>query len=144
MEEEEKVQPIQEYDTPVYIDTLRAVLGTMKIPILATFNQGNCLQSFLKPEPGENKKQVIFARESVYKVYVFEDFIENQQRQIEFFNELTVTTMAKEKRLPNVIHHQGTYMGVDHIALKLPIHQIDFRSYLRGRRNPKHLVAILL
>jgi cellulase/cellobiase CelA1 len=38
MEEEEKVQPIQEYDTPVYIDTLRAVLGTMKIPILATFN----------------------------------------------------------------------------------------------------------
>jgi hypothetical protein len=41
--------------------------------------------------------------------------------------------------MPNLVHLDGVYLGKDHVALKLPRFEMDFRSYLRYQRKPEQL-----
>ena len=141
---DEHLRPPREYDTPVYKETLaHAVAIFSKVPILAQFNRQNCLQSHLNISAVKNQS-VLFGDEAVYKIYTFKDFIENQNRQIEFFNEMTVTKEAKAQKINNIIHFQGLYMGRDHIAIKPRRMQITFRGWLMRYRVPRQINEIIL
>jgi hypothetical protein len=43
-----------------------------------------------------NGSSIIYGQKGVYKVYTFEDFMKNPQRQVEFSNELAILRYAKE------------------------------------------------
>ena len=57
---------------------------------------------------------------------------------------MNITMEAKAKNLGNLIHFQAMYMGMDHIAIKLPRMQITLRAWLNGFRVPKKINEIIL
>jgi hypothetical protein len=88
-----------------------------KIPILLTFNEKNCFESFL--DIADNfDAGVLYGLEFIYKPYMFRKFLEDQDSQIQFYNELNITKEAKLQNMRNVIHFEGCYLGINHLALK--------------------------
>ena len=66
-----------------------------------------------------------------------------QEDQLELLNEYSITRIAKEKNLPNIIHLKSSIQGDDYIGLVFKRLKIDFRTFLRNYRDSYLLPKIL-
>ena len=114
------------------------------MPFLGRFNKDNCLHSFISLASLLKDQKVIEKEDSVYKVFQFKDFLQEEGKQIEIMKDLGLTAAAKERDLANIIHQRAVLMASDHIALQLPRYEIDFRRYIREMRKPQQLNSILI
>ena len=70
--------------------------------------------------------------------------LQDNSKQLRFFNEYSVSKLAALNKSDNVIHLDHVAYAEDHLALVFKEYKMSFRSYLRDFRLPGQLSEILL
>ena len=75
-------------------------------------------ESPLNPDRGDCKN--IYEHEGfIFKVYFFDDMLENQSKLLYVQNEYAVLKQSAEKQMKHLAHLKGIFLGRNHVALKL-------------------------
>ncbi len=117
------------------------MLNQHQLPIIKLFALEGAQQSPLNPDRGDNKN-IYRHGEFIYKVYFYDELLENQQKLLNIANEQAVLKLAAEKESQHLANLKGVYLGRNHVAFKLEVFETDFRDYLEEVRDVRHLPKI--
>lgn len=113
------------------------------IPLLKLLAYEGAVESPLKPVKQEGKN--IYRHEGlIYKVFFYQDLLEDQSLQVNVSNELAILKQAAAKQLKHLAPLRRVCLGPNHLAFAMPEYETDFRDYLEQRRDVRYLNKILL